>query len=475
MKESNQGQVLALGAMVLVVAAALMMGGGAGRQAAAGGRGDALAAIETGADHISSRELAERILAGGEGMLVVDVRPADEFAAYHLPRAVNLSVPELTSGQHAARLAQHELVVLYSNGTVHPGQAWVALRAAGLQNVRVLDGGLEQFRAEVLTPASLRSDGDEAAAKAEAGSMPLLRAFFLVPVESRAGLAWAKDPAELASPTVVSPAWLAARLGKVAVLDARASAADHASLHVPGAVHFPEKPLRRMHGDRGLWLEEPAVIAAALGKAGVRNDQDVVIYAEDKLQDATMVAMALLRVGHRRLAILEGGLLRWAAEQRPLVAGQVAPAPASYVPKPGADDFTIDAAELHASLARGMRVLDVRPPEFFTGEKSTEARPGHIPGSVNRPFQEDLVRTDDGHYWRPPAELEAAYAALGVDGKAPWTVSCRTGHQASETWFVLRYLLGHEQVRWYNGSWTDWAERTELPAQVGPAGAENPR
>jgi thiosulfate/3-mercaptopyruvate sulfurtransferase len=470
-KDENQNQVLAVGAMVLLLVAVLMVGGGT----AGGGGGSVrepaaapLAAIESGADHIGAAELAARILAGGEGMLLVDVRPPAEFATFRLPRAVNLGVPELLATSLREQLAGYELVVLYSNGIAHPAQAWLELTRAGLRNVRVLDGGLTQFVADVLTPASLREGGDEATAKAEAARMALMRAFFLTPIEPLAvPLPWAKDPAQLAEPTVVSPAWLAARLGKVKVLDTRPSASDHAAFHVPGAVHFPEKPLRLQHGDRALLLAPAEAIAAALGAAGVGNDDEVVLLADDKPQDATLLAMALLRVGHQRFAILEGGILRWAAEQRPLVAGSVAPQPVAYVPKPGADTFTIDAAELHASLANGQKVLDVRPVEFFTGAKSTEARPGHIPGAVNRDYKKDLVRTDDGHYWRPPAELAKEYEALGLGKDDAIAVSCRTGHTASESYFVLRFLLGYRNLRWYNGSWTDWAERSELPAALG--------
>ncbi|MCA8964022.1 MAG: hypothetical protein H6838_08405 [Planctomycetes bacterium] len=468
MKDSNNNQVIALGAMVLLLAAALMVGGGGTSGGGAASSNERLAAVETGGDHIGSSELATRILAGGQGMLLVDVRPADEYAAFHLPRAVNMTVPTVTADAMLPQLRQQELVVLYSNGPAHPAQAWVELTRKGLTNVRVLDGGLEQFRAEVLTPVSLREGGDEVAAKEDAARMALVRAFFLHPVAAGTKLHWSKDPAELAAPTVVSPSWLAERLGKVAVLDARASGSEYSALHVPGAVFFPVKPLRKEHGSNGpLFLEEPAVIADALGKAGVGNDTPVVIYAEEKMQDATLAALAMMHVGHRKLAILEGGLLRWAAEQRPLVAAVPSPAPVAYAPRAGADNFTIDATELHASLAKGMQVLDVRPADFFRGEKSTEARPGHIPGAKNRLYKQDLVRTDDGQYWRAPDELAREYAALGLVKDAPLTVSCRTGHTASESFFVLRYLLGYDNVRWYNGSWTDWAERKELPAAMG--------
>lgn len=457
-------QYVALGAMALLVSVVIALGGARGREAA-----DAsfLRDIETGADHIGAEQLARELMAAPADLLLVDVRPAAEYAAWHLPFAVNLTVPELTGPVGGALLAQQpRLAVLYSNGPAHPGQAWVELRRQGHAHVRVLAGGLDQFAAEVLTPASLRGPATEAQSKAEAPLLALRRAFFgLEPVLSQPG--HATDPAALATPTAVSPQWLHAHLGEVVVLDARASADDYQQLHVPGAVHVPEKTLRLRHGDRELMLKPAAELAATFAALGIGRDTPVVVYAEDKMQDATMVAVALLTLGHQRLAVLEGGLLAWAAAQKPLVQDLPAPRPpAVYEPAPA--ELAIGIDELAARLGDGRtKVLDVRPPEFFSGQKSTEARPGHIPGAVNRPYQQDLQRTGSGHFWRPRAELAKDYADLGLQPDQPVVVSCRTGHTASESYFVLRWLLGYRDVRWFNGSWTEWAERQDLPAAMG--------
>jgi thiosulfate/3-mercaptopyruvate sulfurtransferase len=226
--------------------------------------------------------------------------------------------------------------------------------------------------------------------------------------------------------------------------------------------------LRARHGDRTLFLASDAEIAAQLGNLGLTRTTPVVICFDDKFRDATLAAVAMTRVGHRALAILEGGVLHWAAERRPLVTTIDEPAPAVYEPQAGADDFSIDIDQLASQVDAGTTaLLDARPPDFFRGEKSTEARPGHIPGAVNRLYSLDLTRTDGGEWLLPRAALQQDYEALGLDQHRPVTVYCRTGHQASQSYFVLRYLLGYDDVRWFNGSWTEWAERTDLPAVTG--------
>ncbi|MBX3463593.1 MAG: hypothetical protein KF830_10505 [Planctomycetes bacterium] len=464
-------QAVALGAMALAVVFALVLGSHpqlAPARRAPTADASWLREIETGGDHIEPLQLARELLAAPNDLVLVDLRPADEYAAWHLPGAVSLTVPQVCGREGAALFARApRLVVLYSNGPAHPGQAWVELRRAGHTNVRVLAGGLADFHAEVLLPPSLRTGATAASSQAEQPAHALLRAFFLGDPRPSPHAAWATDPDSLQQPTMVSPRWLHDRLGRVAILDVRQEA-EFRALHLPGAQRLALGELRVPHGDRDLLLRPAGELAAAFGRLGIEPTTPVVLYGDARLQDATLGAVALLRLGHQSLAILEGGIRRWATERRPLTADVVAPTARDYAPRPGAGNFVIGTDELAAEVLAGrIAPLDVRPPEEFRGERSTEARPGHIPGARNRPIAGDVQRTDDGLWLRPRAELAAAYAALGYPKDRPVVVGCRTGHSASATWFVLRHLLGYEHARWHNGSWTEWAERTDLPAATG--------
>lgn len=473
-------EVAAVAVMVALVALAALRGAAG---AAARERPDDRAnvadatlheAIEAGADHVAPAELADRLLRG-EPILLVDLRFEDEVARFHLPGAVRLTVPELLGARGAEALGPDlgRPVVLYSNGPGHPGQAWLELARRGYTNVRVLDGGLDAFKDGVLTPPSLRGPVSEERARAEATLFGARRAFFLAadrPPPPGVGR-HATDPAALDGPAVVSPRWVHERQGRVALVDARESAADHRRVRLPGALHLPHAAVRGQTDGEPHLLLGPEELARRIGALGIGPETEVVVYGDEKLQDVTLVALAFLSVGHDRVALLEGGLLAWAAERRPLEVDAPPPparAPREHPARPvGA--FAVGADEVWAAArARAATVLDVRPPAAFAGEGSIEARPGHIPGARSREYALDAVRTEAGHFWRPRAELEAEYAALGLGLDAPVIVSCRTGLQASESFFVLRVLLGRRDVRWYNGSWTEWAAREDLPAETGP-------
>jgi thiosulfate/3-mercaptopyruvate sulfurtransferase len=311
-------------------------------------------------------------------------------------------------------------------------------------------------------PVSLRR---EPLGEAEAAQVRGWRAFFLATqaptVASRAAVA--EQPAgDL--PGFVDTDWLAANLGRpdVRVIDCRTHA-DYTTAHVAGSVYLNIESFRGCVGGLPSMLLPGELLAKHLSLWGAGPDGTVVLVPGDSLRDATLIGMGLERVGQRKWAILRGGFAKWAAETRPTETAIPEIAATAYPAPGGPDNFSVDDGYIRDRLGDGHTViLDVRSTEFFVGDESTEARPGHIPGAVNRPYKEDL--TEDGTL-KPIAELEVAYQALISTKDTPVIVHCRTGHQASQTYFVLKYLLGYRDVSWYDAGWSEWAARPELPAQ----------
>jgi thiosulfate/3-mercaptopyruvate sulfurtransferase len=277
----------------------------------------------------------------------------------------------------------------------------------------------------------------------------------------------AASPALSAAPNrsiLVSGDWLAQHLHDESLVILHVgSEQDYDAGHIPGARLVTLRDIS-ITDQRGLRLELPPVddLKEAFGRLGVSDKGRIVVYAgTQSVQSATRVWFTLDYLGlGGRAALLDGGLISWRAEGRP-VSTVAAGVEAGTFRAHAAPQLVVSAEWVRAHLGdRGVQLLDARLPEFYSGANAGGMpRAGHIPGARNVPFSS--VLGEDGKL-KP---LPALGAIMNADGGGPaLTVSyCHIGQQATLLYFVARYL--GLDARLYDGSFQDWSGRPELPVE----------
>ena len=420
-----------------------------------------LTSIESAQDHVDPETLANLLYRQNAGILAVDVRPVPEYQHFHIRGAVNVQLPDLPA--FVASQQSKQMIVLYSNGMTHPAQARDILYRRGYRNVYILTDGLVGFRKYCLKPVSLRSEPVPAA---HAARINAWREYFerQAPPLSLIENAFLTPPQGL--PAMIDTVWLAKYLERndIKVVDCR-NQPDYNSAHIPGSLAISCESFRGVVDGVPSVLLPPNVLACKLSLLNIApNDLVVIVYGGERVRDATLIGMVFERLGHQRYALLNGGFDKWAAEGRPVSNTLPPEGKSTYPPPSDPDTFTVDYLQVRRHLdAKDAIILDVRPQDYFTGKKTDEARGGHIPGAVNRNFKDDLTDANRFMTLKPVSELQPIYANLIPSKAYPVIVHCRTGHQASQTFFVLKHLLKYQKVFWYDAGWTEWAARPGLP------------
>lgn len=208
-----------------------------------------------------------------------------------------------------------------------------------------------------------------------------------------------------------------------------------------------------------------------LSDRGIGNDDTVILYGGNNNWFAAYAYWYFKLYGHDDVRLLDGGRKKWELDARPLSTDTVARPATTYVAK--APDTSIRAFRDEVLAAIGTKnLVDVRSPDEFSGKilapahlpQEQSQRPGHIPGAINVPWSK--AAREDGTF-KSDEELTKLYTEAGLDGEKETIAYCRIGERSSHTWFVLRELLGHKNVKNYDGSWTEYGSLVGAPIELG--------
>ena len=239
--------------------------------------------------------------------------------------------------------------------------------------------------------------------------------------------------------------------------------------HIEGAVGWNWESQLQQSVQRDLVSKSD--LEGLLGSSGIDNGTTVILYGDNNNWFAAWAFWQLKYYGHGDARLMNGGRAKWESENRPLTTAEASPAAKSYTasePDEGIRayrDYVLDAVR-----GGSVSLVDVRAPAEYSGEllapenlpQEGSQRGGHIPGAANIPWATAVA--EDGTF-KSADELREVYGSKGIDGSGETIAYCRIGERSSHTWFALTQLLGFENVRNYDGSWTEWGSIVRAPIE----------
>ncbi len=276
---------------------------------------------------------------------------------------------------------------------------------------------------------------------------------------------------------LVTSDWVQENLGqpgiKLVEVDVDTKAYDAG--HIEGAIGFNWETQLQDQVSRVILSKR--ALEALLGGAGISPSDTIVLYGDNNNWFAAYAFWLFKIYGHADVRLLNGGRVKWLNEpDKKLTTVVPVPTPVKYVAHDA--DLSLRALVsdvLQAVTGQATNLVDVRSPDEFTGKviappgmTETAQRGGHIPSAASVPWS-TAVNPADGTF-KPLGDLRKIYFDdAKVDPERPTIAYCRIGERSSHTWFVLKYLLGLERVRNYDGSWTEYGSMVGLPIERGAA------
>jgi thiosulfate/3-mercaptopyruvate sulfurtransferase len=269
---------------------------------------------------------------------------------------------------------------------------------------------------------------------------------------------------------LLTTSWVADHLNDPGVksieVDVDTSAYDDG--HIPGAVGWNWQTQLMDGLRRDLAVKQD--FERLLRESGVSNDDTIVLYGDNNNWFAAYALWQLQYYGHQDVRLMDGGRVKWVAEGRELTKAVPKIQKSDYKVRGPVEELRAYRKDVENAIQQGLHLVDVRSPDEFTGKilappglAETAQRGGHIPGARNVPWSKAV--NEDGTF-RNRTDLQKLYAdEQGVTGEAPVIAYCRIGERSSHTWFALKYLLGYDDVKNYDGSWTEWGNLVGAPIE----------